>query len=67
MTRIKVVSPRCVQPARINIRLLRGRGTWRSNSTVSINKNSLEIVRTLRPEPGRRAGHVEFTRAGRYA
>ena len=32
-----------------------------------IDKNSLEIVRTLRPEPGRTAAHVEFTRDGRYA
>jgi hypothetical protein len=24
-------------------------------------------VKTLRPEPGRTAGHVEFTRDGRYA
>jgi DNA-binding beta-propeller fold protein YncE len=32
-----------------------------------IDKESLEIVRTLRPEPGRTAAHVEFTRDGRYA
>ncbi len=32
-----------------------------------IDKNSLEIVRTLRPEPGRTAAHVEFTRDGRFA
>ena len=32
-----------------------------------IDKNSLEIVRTLRPEPGKTAAHVEFTRDGRYA
>jgi len=32
-----------------------------------IDKTSLEIVRTLRPEPGRTAAHVEFTRDGRYA
>jgi mono/diheme cytochrome c family protein/DNA-binding beta-propeller fold protein YncE len=32
-----------------------------------IDKNTLEIVRTLRPEPGKTAAHVEFTRDGRYA
>lgn len=32
-----------------------------------IDKSSLEIVRTLVPEPGRLASHVEFTRDGRYA
>jgi mono/diheme cytochrome c family protein/DNA-binding beta-propeller fold protein YncE len=32
-----------------------------------IDKQSLEIVRTLRPEPGKTAAHVEFTRDGRYA
>jgi DNA-binding beta-propeller fold protein YncE len=32
-----------------------------------IDKETLEIVRTVRPEPGRTAGHVEFTRDGRYA
>ncbi|RME34755.1 MAG: cytochrome C oxidase Cbb3 [Gammaproteobacteria bacterium] len=32
-----------------------------------IDKQSLEIVRTLRPAPGRTAAHVEFTRDGRYA
>jgi mono/diheme cytochrome c family protein len=32
-----------------------------------IDKESLEIVRTLRPEPGKTAAHVEFTRDGRYA
>ena len=32
-----------------------------------IDKNSLEIVKTLRPEPGKTAAHVEFTRDGRYA
>jgi len=32
-----------------------------------IDKSTLEIVRTLRPEPGRTAAHVEFTRDGRYA
>jgi cytochrome c553 len=32
-----------------------------------IDKRSLEIVRTLRPEPGKTAAHIEFTRDGRYA
>jgi mono/diheme cytochrome c family protein/DNA-binding beta-propeller fold protein YncE len=32
-----------------------------------IDKQSLEIVRTLRPVPGKTAAHVEFTRDGRYA
>ena len=32
-----------------------------------IDKRSLEVVRTLRPEPGKAASHVEFSRDGRYA
>ncbi|NDW47035.1 nitrite reductase [Ruegeria sp. PrR005] len=32
-----------------------------------IDKQSLEIVRTLRPAPGQTVAHVEFTRDGRYA
>lgn len=32
-----------------------------------IDKRSLEVVRTLRPAPGRTAAHVEFTRDGRFA
>jgi len=32
-----------------------------------IDKQSLEIVATLVPEPGRTSGHVEFTWDGRYA
>ncbi|MFU8779029.1 MAG: cytochrome D1 domain-containing protein, partial [Roseovarius sp.] len=32
-----------------------------------IDKQSLEIVRTLRPEPGATVAHVEFTRDGRHA
>ncbi len=32
-----------------------------------IDKRSLEIVRTLRPMPGKVSGHVEFDRYGRYA
>jgi hypothetical protein len=27
----------------------------------------LELVKTLQPEPGKTAAHVEFTRDGRYA
>ncbi|MFO1154229.1 MAG: cytochrome D1 domain-containing protein [Rhodospirillales bacterium] len=32
-----------------------------------IDKRTLEVVRTLRPAPGRLTSHVEFTRDGRYA
>ncbi len=32
-----------------------------------IDKESLAIVETLRPEPGKTAAHVEFTRDGRFA
>jgi len=32
-----------------------------------IDKRSLEIVKTLQPEPGKTAAHVEFTRDGRHA
>ena len=32
-----------------------------------IDKEKLDVVRTLRPAPGRTAAHVEFTRDGRYA
>ncbi|WP_207102600.1 cytochrome D1 domain-containing protein [Paracoccus shandongensis] len=32
-----------------------------------IDKQSLEIVRTLTPAPGQTAAHTEFTRDGRYA
>ena len=32
-----------------------------------IDKSTLELVRTLRPEPGKTAAHVEFTRDGKYA
>lgn len=32
-----------------------------------IDKRTLEIVRTLRPEPGRTVAHVEFDRHGRHA
>ncbi|MCK4743841.1 MAG: c-type cytochrome [Sulfuriflexus sp.] len=32
-----------------------------------IDKNSLEIVKTFRPVPGKTAAHIEFDRYGRYA
>jgi WD40 repeat protein len=32
-----------------------------------IDKSTLEIVKTLRPAPGKTSAHVEFTRDGRYA
>ncbi|HYA38484.1 MAG TPA: cytochrome D1 domain-containing protein [Candidatus Methylomirabilis sp.] len=32
-----------------------------------IDKEKLEIVKTLRPEPGHTAQHIEFTRDGKYA
>ncbi len=32
-----------------------------------IDKRTLEIVKTLRPAPGKTSGHVEFTRDGKYA
>ncbi|MCZ4280308.1 c-type cytochrome [Kiloniella laminariae] len=32
-----------------------------------IDKSTLEIVKTLKPEPGKVAAHVEFDRSGRYA
>ncbi len=32
-----------------------------------IDKKTLEIVKTLRPEPGKTSGHVEFTRDGKKA
>lgn len=32
-----------------------------------IDKNTLEIVKTLKPAPGKTAAHVEFDRYGRYA
>ena len=32
-----------------------------------IDKRTLEIVKTLRPAPGKTSAHVEFTRDGRYA
>jgi cytochrome c553 len=32
-----------------------------------LDKRTLEIVKTLRPEPGKTAAHTEFTRDGKYA
>ncbi len=32
-----------------------------------IDKDTLEVAHVLRPEPGKTAAHVEFTRDGRYA
>ncbi|HEU5338742.1 MAG TPA: cytochrome D1 domain-containing protein [Sulfuricaulis sp.] len=32
-----------------------------------IDKNKLEVVKTLRPSPGKTAAHTEFTRDGKYA
>ncbi|MBC7142906.1 MAG: cytochrome C oxidase Cbb3, partial [Rhodobacteraceae bacterium] len=32
-----------------------------------IDKETLEIVRTLRPAPGKTVAHVEFTKDGAYA
>ena len=32
-----------------------------------IDKNTLEVVKVLRPIPGKTAAHVEFTRDGKYA
>lgn len=32
-----------------------------------IDKATLKVVATLRPEPGKTSGHVEFTRDGRFA
>lgn len=38
-----------------------------SDAVHVIDKNTLEIVKTLRPAPGKVAAHVEFTRDGKYA
>ena len=32
-----------------------------------IDKTNLEIIKTLRPTPGKTSGHVEFSSDGRYA
>jgi cytochrome c553 len=37
------------------------------DSLQVIDKDSLEVVKTLTPAPGKTAAHVEFTRDGRYA
>ncbi len=37
------------------------------DSIQVIDTRTLTVVRTLRPEPGKTAAHVEFTRDGRYA
>jgi len=39
----------------------------RKDSLQVIDKRTLEVVRTLTPQPGKSAAHVEFTRDGRYA
>ena len=38
-----------------------------SDAMHVINKQTLEIEKTLRPEKGKTSAHVEFTRNGRYA
>ncbi|MBI3372189.1 MAG: c-type cytochrome [Betaproteobacteria bacterium] len=37
------------------------------DSIQVIDKRTLEVVRTLRPAPGRKTAHVEFSADGRYA
>lgn len=37
------------------------------DSLQLIDKDTLEVVKTLTPEPGKTVAHVEFTRDGRYA
>ncbi len=39
----------------------------RKDEIQIIDKRSLKIVKTLKPAPGKTAGHVEFTRDGKYA
>ena len=39
----------------------------RRDSLQVIDKQTLEVVATLTPQPGKTAAHVEFTRDGRYA
>ena len=41
-------------------------GKARDNIHI-IDKRTLEVVKTLKPAPGRTVGHVEFTRDGRFA
>ena len=38
-----------------------------SDAMHVIDKQTLEIVKTLRPAPGKTSAHVEFTKDGRYA
>jgi len=38
-----------------------------SDAMQVIDKQTLEIVKTLRPAPGKTAAHIEFTKDGRYA
>jgi hypothetical protein len=38
-----------------------------SDAMHVFDKRTLELVKTLRPEPGKTSAHVEFTRDGRYA
>ncbi|MCX7194048.1 MAG: c-type cytochrome [Proteobacteria bacterium] len=43
-------------------------GNPQSRDTMTlIDKNTLEVAHILRPEPGKTAAHVEFTRDGKYA
>ncbi|MCB2052797.1 MAG: c-type cytochrome [Geminicoccaceae bacterium] len=37
------------------------------DTVLVLDKETLEVVRAVTPSPGRTAGHVEFTRDGRYA
>ncbi len=39
----------------------------RKDTLQIIDKRTLEVVRDLRPAPGKTAAHVEFTMDGRYA
>ncbi|BCB27662.1 cytochrome c [Sulfurimicrobium lacus] len=42
-------------------------GNPESRDTMTlIDKNTLEVAHVLRPEPGKTAAHVEFTRDGKY-
>ena len=38
-----------------------------SDAMQVIDKQTLEVVKTLRPAPGKTSAHVEFTKDGRYA
>jgi hypothetical protein len=39
----------------------------RKDTLAIVDKNSLQVVRTLTPAPGKTAAHVEFDRSGRHA